>query len=216
MAEIDLNSIKGNSRTRYTSDPKDKGKKIDPIISKDKLVKQKKSLLQRLFPDFFDIKRNKGEIKDYLIKDIIVPGIKNGILDMLYLIFFNERRRSSKYNDYTSKFRGTSIVYNNREYNKSYNNNEKKEKNKYDSDDSVDYRNIIVDDRMVADSIVAKMHSIIDDCGAVSVADLLSIVDLTSNYIDNDWGWKHTEEIGVKRVSGGFLIDVTDAHYIGD
>lgn len=60
------------------------------------------------------------------------------------------------------------------------------------------------------------MRDYIREYDSVSVARLLDLFDLPGKYTDNNYGWTRPEDICVKRVREGYLIDVPEAEYLGD
>ena len=43
---------------------------------------------------------------------------------------------------------------------------------------------------------------------------LLDLVDVPGRYTDNNWGWDDDRDIGIRRVSSGYLIDVAEPKYL--
>ena len=151
-------------------------------------------------------------IRNYIIFDWLIPGIKNGILDILSLMFFDEvrdkrssRRREKERTSYSSYYRGETRRGSSRE----------RERDRY-RDDKIDYQNIILERREDAEDVVDALKERIDKNGAATVADLLDLIDEASQFTDNNWGWTHTRDIGIRRVSRGYLIDVARAEYLDD
>ena len=85
-----------------------------------------------------------------------------------------------------------------------------------DKDTSTDYKDIIVEDRGDAEDIVDRMQDLIDRNGKASIADLLDLVNLPSNFSDVDWGWTNPKSISYRRVRDGYKIDVDRVKDIGD
>lgn len=185
--------------------------KHPPIVSNDQIVSTKKSLGKK-FSDAF-VTEDLKEVKTWLIKDNIIPGIKKGLLNILSMIFFGEQFYNSDdkgryYPDdrtsYSSYYKGKS----------SSKRSDFKHYNQYDSDDKVDFRNIVLRNREDAEMIVEEMRRCIRNEDSASVAYLLDLIDEPSRYTDNDWGWKDERDIGIRRISSGFLIDVAEPRYI--
>ena len=182
-------------------------KKAKPIVSRDKIVSTKKSFLEKFIGDF--VNDDVVDIKEWLFMDVIIPGIKDTIYDMISLLLYGEAgsrprrgasrpsRRQSRY-DYRSSYDG------------SRRNRRERRSDQYSSNDQVDFRNIILRQRNDAEELIEEMRRRIEDTGSVSIAELFDLIDSPSRYTDNNWGWDNVRDIGIRRVATGFLIDVRE------
>lgn len=217
MADIDINSLEPNSH-KYKKEKAENAvqksrEKISPVINKDSIVSTKKPFGKKLAETFMT--EDAGDVKSWLIMDVIIPGLKNTILDMISMLFFGETNSRSRRNrrrdrddrvNYSSYYRESS--YDRREY--------RRKDDRYDSDDRIDFRNIIVRNRSEAERIIEAMRDRIrnSESESVSVAELLDLIDAPSRYTDNNYGWDDERDIGIRRVSSGYLIDVAEPKYI--
>ena len=62
--------------------------------------------------------------------------------------------------------------------------------------------------------MVNRLRERIDEYEQATVADLFDLIDVSSNYVDNNWGWADPHDIGIRRVSSGYLIDVAEARHL--
>lgn len=215
MAEVKLEDIKPNS---FKSKEKEQmvrksSEKVTPIISKKAVVTTKKSLAQR-FADTF-IREDVEDVKTWLITDIIVPGIKDTILDMLGMMFFGGNGRSYRRRGRNGYDRDH-VSYNSY-YKSEYGGRSSRREDRGSrrpSNEKVDYRNIILQRRDDADAVVDEMCRRIDQYGQVSIAEMLDLMEISGKYTDNNWGWTNERDIGVRRVSNGYLIDVAEAELL--
>lgn len=220
MADIKIDDLKPNSH-KYKSEMAEKdqnekkSERLKPVVNRDKIVSTKKGILQKFTDQIFD--RDAGDIKTWLVKDVLIPTIQDTILDMIQMMFFGEvdsrrydsrdrRRDRGGRRDYGSYYRGES--YGGRSSKRS------RRDDRYDRDDKIDCRNIILRSRRDAEDVIDEMRKRIHDEGSISVAELFDLIDLPSEYTDNNWGWDREKDIGIKRVSSGFLIDVTEPRYL--
>ena len=60
------------------------------------------------------------------------------------------------------------------------------------------------------------MRRRIEEFDQVSVADMLDLMEMTGKYTDNNWGWTNPNDIGIRRVNNGYLIDVAEAKWLND
>lgn len=212
MAQVDMDALKPNSNRYKNEEPSKEKERMKPVVNKDGVVSTKKPLGKKMVETF--IKDDINDIKRYVLLDVIIPGIKNTVLDMLQMAFFGEvRDRGSRtygrsgdreHYSYSARYRGSS-----------YSNSSSRRDNSYSSDDKVDYRNIVLRNRVDAEEVVEQLRYRIRETGKATVGDLLDLMDLAGRYVDNDWGWTDEREIGIRRISSGFLIDVAEARYVG-
>lgn len=209
MSEINVNSLEPNSY-KYKEE-KAKKSKISPIITKDQIVSTKKPLSKKIFDTF--LMDDSKDIKTWLMYDVLIPGVKNTVLDILSMMFFGEfysrskssgskNRRDDRRDDYRSYYRSSNERSKNRR------------DDRYDSDDRIDFRNIILRNRENAEDLVDEMRKKIKNDGSASVADLLDLIDASSRYTDNNYGWDDERDIGIRRVSSGYLIDIAEPKYL--
>lgn len=211
MPNITVSSIEPNSgKYKREQESKEDRKKMRPVVKKSALVSTKKSFGRKMAQAF--IGEEVQDLKKYFIVDVLIPGIKNTILDLISMMFFNESYRGrgrSKDKKYKTSY---SSYYDDKKYTSSKSSNRRA----YDyDDDKVDYRDIVLRDRRDAEEIVDNLKERIREYGSASIADLYDLIEMSGKYTDNDWGWDDERDIGVKRVSSGFLIDVAEAKYIG-
>lgn len=208
MAKVDVSNLKSNSLTyRKKQEEKDR-EKIKPVIKKDHVVQLKEPLGKRLMNTF--IKEDIRDIKDFILYDWIIPGIKAGVLNMISLAFFQEtydvRRGHPQKRDrydpkvsYSSFYRG-------------------EDRRRYECPErrapKLDYRNVIISYREDAEIIVDTLKQRIRDYDFATIADLFQLIDADSEFTDNNWGWDDERDIGIRRVSSGYLIDVAEARYL--
>lgn len=219
MAEIDVTSLEPNSH-KYKAEKareeavKQEKKKITPVVTREQVVSTKKPLRKKFAETF--LSDDVTDIKTWLIQDVLIPGAQKTILNIISMMFFGEvvdrgygssrsRRDRDERTDYRSSYRGSS---DRRDRDRG------RRRDRYESDDRVDFRNIVLRERRDAEEIIDRLRDRIEDSGSASIADLLDMVDATSRYTDNNWGWKDRRDIGIRRVANGFLIDVAEPEYL--
>lgn len=217
MATVNIEDLEPNSHS-YKKELEEERKKEDrltPVVQKNAVVSTKKSLGKK-FSDTF-LSSDGAELKDYIWKDLILPGIKNWIISSLKMAFFHEEWDPRDDRSYTgrSSYGGRHYDYSGR-YRSRDDRSVRDRNNRYSPDDKIDYRNIILDRRVDAEKIVDMLHDRIDAQRFATVADLFDLVGLDSRYTDNNWGWRRFDDIRIQRVASGFLIDVREAEYVGD
>lgn len=198
MAEVPMPDIKPNSNAYKSGEVKEK-RKLAPVVTSDKLAKKKSG---KIF-GFIDRDDLSDMIDDFFF-DVLIPEVKDGFLDMVSVIIRADgyRGRSGKRRDRDRK-----------SYDKMYRSSSYRGRDDRDRDRE-DYSDIVLTYRKDAEKIVDKLHELIDETGEASIADLYQLVDITSKYTDENWGWTRTGDIGIRKVSGGFLIDVAEPRYL--
>lgn len=211
MATVNIDDLKPNSNAYKKSLSEEKvsnsKQKLAPIVSSNSVVSTKKSLGKKFAETF--IEEDVKDVKEYVIFDVIIPGIKNTILDCMEMIFFagssrrgSSRSRSDDHYSYSARYK----------YKSSSSSSREKERRREDDDDrDVDYRDIILKDKGAAQDVVDQMRGRIAEYGSASIADLFDLIDITGKYTDNNWGWTKESDIDYRRVSRGYLIDVREA-----
>lgn len=215
---IDTSSIKPNSHKYHedqkakkeSTEKKEERDKLSPIVKKGGVVSTKKPLSQK-FADTF-MSEDTDDIKSYIVMDVIIPGIKNTVLDILEMAFFGSvsgkkrgRGRKDDRTDYRSYYGSSSSKRSDRR---------ERDRDRDRRNNNLDYRNIVLLNRDEAEEVIDQMHDRIKKYGAVSIAELFDLIDEPSNYNDNNWGWTDERDIGIRRVSRGYLIDVAKAIYL--
>lgn len=210
--EMPKSSLDNSFETKMKKDHEEKT--LAPVVTKDAIVTTKPSLGRKFTSAF--ISEDMRDVGDYILLDIIIPGIKNAIIDTLERIFFNgpssDRRRSDRKRD-SGRYGRTSYesFYRSSSRRDSRDNDDNKRR-----DASVDYRNIVLSRREDAEEIVRQLRDYIEDYDSVSVARLLDLINEPGKYTDNNYGWTRPQDICVRQVRNGYLIDVTEAEYLGD
>lgn len=209
MATVRLEDITPNSHVSKESrkPPKDR---VTPVVHKDSIASTKKPLSQK-FADTF-ITEDVDDVKSWLLMDVIIPGIKNTILDMLSMMFFGGRTYGSRGNRSRGYYNRDNASYNYNAYYKSdYSRQNDHTSPQISNNGKVDYRNIVFKRREDAERVVDEMHRRIADFGEVSIGEMLDLMEITGKYTDMNWGWRDPRDIGIRRISSGFLIDVAEA-----
>lgn len=195
MAEL---NFPGN---QIFTQPQQEKKKLSPVVGQGGVVSTKKPVSKRLKEAFFG---------DDVIDNVVVPGIKNLILEGLEMVFFHTR---------TGRFNQSPYYYQQPSYNQPYypqpSYQQPVQNQQTYQTQRVDYRNIILRTKEDADNVIRNLRQRVADYGSASVADLLDLIGVAGEYTDNNWGWRDGRYFGVRRISQGFLIVVPDAMPLG-
>lgn len=194
MEEYKTNSHKSRERK---SEPVTE-KKVEKIISGSAKSK-KKSGLQKITNVF--VPEDVDDVKSYIFEDIVVPAVKDIILDAVRAFLGvngNSRGKSSS----ASKI----------SYRKYYDDRERRDRESSNrTRTGYEYDDIILDNRGEAEDVLSRMDELIDTYGVVSVADFYDLVGITGNYTDNKYGWSDIRNASVVRVREGYMIKLPKA-----
>lgn len=207
MAEVKMDPLPGsNAKTVKTSEIISEPKKEETeVIAKATL--KKKSFGEKIKEVF--IGEDIQNVGDYILKEVVVPTIKNTIVDIIQngisLLIFgesshkNDRRRNGQYVSYGSYSSGSS-----------------RERRRDDRHDSYNSKgDLIFNSRNDAQAVLERMLDICDTYGAVTVGNYYELADVPSNYQDRKWGWSDLRYVDVRMArGGGYYIDLPDAKYL--
>lgn len=210
MAAVDMESFEPNSN-KYKSEKREESQRVKlNSVVKNGSVSTKKPMAKRIAENF--ISGDPEKIASDIWYDTIIPGAKNLFLDIMSMIFFGERTNRSRKNGYYS-YRGRDSYY--EDYSSYY---EPRRRGSREDDrrrTRSGYRDIVLTDRKDAEAIIDAMRGRIREFGSVSLAELYDLVNLPSmDYTDNNWGWDDSRDIGIRRVSNGYHLDLTDVKYL--
>lgn len=176
------------------SDEKHAKKKIEKVVT-GAVTTKKKSGLQKFTNSI--ISEDVPDIKSYIIGDIVVPMIKDGIEDLVHLLLRGETGHSKKP-------LGSRISYGScfGSGNKS-----QKEREARSVRTGFEYDDVIFANRGDAEAVLYAMDDIIDQFGTVSVGDFYDMAEVsTNNYMVNKYGWTDLRGATIGHVRGGFII----------
>ena len=194
-----MENYKPNSH-KYKEEQKQKKeqlekKKVEKVISGKAKIK-KKSEAAKLTEKIISTE-DVGNLKSYLLEDVIIPTIRNTIWDAItnsldMILFGGTGRRKGKslsskvsYRDYYDEKRlGGSR-------------SSERRRSGYDFDD------IILETRGEAEEVLERMDELIDTYSFASVADLYDLIGITCDYTDNKYGWTNLRNAEPVRVRGG-------------
>lgn len=216
MAEINPNDFKPNSH-KYREEQMASGpvaetknppapKKVERVTS-GSVEKKKKSLGRRFFDIFID--ENVGDVKSYLIYDVVVPAIKETIADSvnsaISLLFFGEASRR------IARRQGGGSTGSKVNYGGYFNGGQRVERipRTDRSRASHDFDDVAFENRGEAELVLDNMMEILRDYSQVTVADFYDLAGVTTEFTDNKYGWT---DLRGSRVKGsparGYYIEL--------
>lgn len=199
----DKNIIPGNSLKSREASEKPKTTKV----IKGKAELKKKSAGRQLLNSF--ISEDAGNVKDYIIGDVIVPAVKDVIQDVvtnsISMLLFGDTRGGNKRNNPS----GSYVSYNNRYFGGSKPRAAASSSNNFNIDD------IFFETRMDAEEALDNLVEMIDRYGSVTVLELYDSVGLQCPpYTSDKYGWTRLGNAAVRRTRDGYILELPRPKYL--
>lgn len=195
MSEFDYKSNSYKSK-EVKKEPTEEKKRVEKPVTTNVKIKKKNEIHK--FASIF-IPEDITDVKNYIIVDVIIPGIKKAISDVVDALLFGSSSskktsrvdhvsydRFSKRDDGRSRFNESKQVY-------------------------LGYNDISFPNRGEAEKVLSCMNAIMREYGMVRVADLYDLVGVSGNYTDNDYGWTSIRSAEVVRDRGEYKIKLPRA-----
>ena len=200
MNEINYKPNSHKSREEQRREAPETEKKVEKVVKG--AVKTKKNEMRK-FTDIF-ISEDAGNVKSYIIMDVLVPAIKKAISDVVRngidMILYGDANHSKSSS-------GASKV----SYRSYYDGGRDHREPTARTRTGYSYDDIILDNRGEAEDVLSRMDELVATYGIVSVADLYDLVGITGNYTDNKYGWTDIRSARVERVRDGYIIKLPKA-----
>ena len=177
-------------------------KKIEKVITGN--VKTKKKGDMHKLSDVFGGKDG-AEVKEYLVSDVLVPGIKKivweivtGAFDMILFGGTGHAKKNTNagyvsYNNYSSRREPSRDA-------------RPQARTRYSYDD------LVLETRGDAEDVMDRLGEALEEYGMVTVADMYDAVGLSCNYTDNKYGWTNLRDAQIVRVRDGYMLKMPPAH----
>ena len=195
MSEVKMPDNKDYPSNSHTS----REKKLEKIVQGN--VRTRKKSFLRKTRDVF-INEDSDTIKSYILMDVIIPEIKEIIMETVNVILFGGSKPAKK--------RGSNQSY--VSYSSYSSNKPRRIERKPTAND---FNDVIFESRGEAEEVLSSLMDIIVDYGVTTVADLYDLVGITGSFTDNKYGWTDLAGSGVSRArGGGYIINLPKAVYI--
>lgn len=187
-------------------EPKSKPQVTEPeprkkIISGTAKVKSKTSLIKKLRDTF--VPGDVTSVRSYVINEVIVPGIKNLIVDTIGMFVLGD--------NYSGRGRTYSSI--GRRDRTSYSVRLDSDRNRYATvRTGGKYRDIIYETREDAQDVLEELDNLIRDYGRASISDLYSASGITPDFTDEKLGWVDLKRATIRRVPDGYILDMPKAY----
>lgn len=170
--------------------------KLDKVVTG--AAKTKKKSEARRFLNIF-APDDAENVKSSILSDVIVPGVKAAIADVISIVLFGDTGRIG-----SRKSGGSRIAY------QKYYDDRRDDRREYGRPRAAvgfEYDDIIFETRGDADLVLDQLESAIAKYEVASVADLYDLAGVTCrNYTANRYGWSDIQSAKVVRTSEGYVI----------
>ncbi len=187
-----------NNSHSARENPEKKMGKVVTGTAKTRKKSEAKKLANTFLPD--DV----TSVKSYILMDVIVPGIKNAIADVVSIMLFGEAGRIGG-----KKGNGSKVSY------QRYYDDRRDDRRDYARPRAAggyDFDDIVFESRGDADLVLDQLEAAINQFGLASVADLYDLAGITSpRYTDNKYGWTDIRSARVVRIRDGYILQLPKA-----
>ena len=174
-------------------------RKLEKVVNGETKTR-KKSEVKKLANLF--IPEDTENVKSYIWMDVIIPGIKNGIADVISVFLFGEAGRIGK----SSKNGSSKISY------QKYYRDDRDDRRNYSRPASAagfEYDDILFETRGDADLVLDQLEAAINQYQVASVADLYDLAGITCrSYTAHKYGWTDIRTAKVVRVRDGYILQL--------
>lgn len=170
--------------------------------------KRKRSLFGRLASGVLGPEGLPG-IGSYVSEEIIVPAIKNIIVDAvtsgINMVMFGERGGPSRHHSYS---RQRTTYRPNTNYTSRYTSSSPEPADRRVRPAKYGVEEYVIEDRFDAAHVLTTLTENADMYGTVSVADYYDLIGVPSQYTDNQYGWTidSISRASILPVRGGYII----------
>ena len=180
--------------------PKD-DKNIEAVAQGTKVSKSKSKARQ--IAEIFvggDLKETAEHVRD----DVAIPALKNFLYDslseglqrILWGETRNDRRRNSTHRDYVGYSRRA------REQRPTQQASARHSRVAQGFDD------VVLATRTEAESVLSRMYDLIENYNMVTVAEFYSLVGISAEFTDENWGWRDLRSANIQHIRDGFRINL--------
>ena len=166
-------------------------------------TREKKGLFKRLKESIFAA--GPKEVKESIVKDVIVPSLKDFFADTLYTVvdvaLYGRGGGRSSRGRKGRKSSGGVI-----DYNKESTRRHDRERDSGRRSTGYSLDNIFFPTREEADAVFDALVEELDDKGEVSVYYFYELAGITAAYTDQAWGWTSLEGTGYIRNEDGYAL----------
>lgn len=195
-----------NSQKSRAPEPVEEPRVVGPVI-KGEAIERKEPLRKKFLQAYAgDSAQSVGQ---YLLMDVIVPGTKNIISDLVTQGINRLLYGASR------PVQGSNSVIGSRSYSKFFNGgaaqNQSQQNNSpviHQAQAAHQFGEIILKSRSDAELVIDELRALIEAYGNAKVANLYSLVGITGDFTNQSYGWTNLSRAGVIQIREGYLLDL--------
>lgn len=196
-----------NSQKSKAPEPVEEPRVIAPVI-KGEAIERKEPLRKKFLQAYTgDSAQSVGQ---YLLMDVIVPGTKNIISDLVTQGINRLLYGASR------PVQGSNSVVGGRSYSKFFNGGTGGQSQQSQNNSQVvhqaqaahQFGEIILKTRSDAELVIDELRALIEAYGNAKVANLYSLVGITGDFTNQSYGWTNLSRAGVIQIREGYLLDL--------
>lgn len=189
----------------------DKETKVKPEIKPVASGKKKEKSMWKKFKESF-IAEEASDLKEYIIKDLVIPTIKDAICDGvsngLSLLLYGERYYGSTRRD---RDRGRRYNYSSqysyrRDRDRDDRRRDRDRDDRRSSHNAYDFELIECETKSEALDILDQMDNILREYESVSIADMYDLAGVSRNPEDCNYGWTNLDHATIEKTRDNFYI----------
>ena len=214
---MDEGEFPANSRTKKPRPPNEATEEkvvIEKVVTGD-VIRRKKPLGKRFLSLF--VSGDGKSVWQYVMFDVLIPAAKDVFADAVSqgverMIFGESRSASRRTGSRPEKSHGGYVSYN--RYSSTSRTPPWQRESNRDEPRNLSRRaraahnfdEIILPTRGEAEEVIDQIEGLITKYNQASVSDMYSLVGITGDFTDEEWGWTELRGAGVRRVTGGYLL----------
>lgn len=196
--------IPGNShKLRTEKQEPDPRPKLEKVIS-GKVVTRKPNVFKRFARGF--IADDAQTVGDFIMTDVVIPAVKNLLSDII-----NQGSNRVLYGHSRPRGRsGLGMGSNISSLRTRYDNVPEARRSNMSTGARArhDFREIVLESRQDALSILQALEAQIAEYGHATVADLYDLIEVTSSFTDRRWGWLDLSNADISQNRDGYRLDL--------
>ena len=196
-----------NERLKRESKPQAEAKeeKVVESVVTGKVILKKKTLGRRFLDTF--IAGDGHGVWHYVLFEVIVPATKDVIADVVSQgverMVYGEARSTSRRGNRPSGSSGY-VSYN--RYSQQSREPATRPNLSRSARSTHSFDQIILETRGEALEVIDRLEDLIERYGEATVADLYGLIDITSQFTDEKWGWTDISRHDIRRVQRGYQL----------
>lgn len=162
-------------------------------------VKEKKKTFGEKLADAF-IATDRKDIKEYFLFDVLIPGAKQAVEDLVHMILFNDKRTTK-----IQRKNGESRI---RRVNVGYNSIFDDARSGTSARSNGLRTDLVFDSRIDAEEVLEAVQDRIEEYGFATMKYYYSLADMPTEHPMTKWGWRDVSEARISKTQEGYVLQM--------